>query len=141
MIREITDKFVELRPEFGELLSNTKMCKVSHYVHLLEICLRLLNNADIGYKFYVDRLCGIDSDEYEGTILFIITDKEDNFWYIRQDYGSCSACDTLLEIQSSMSSLERYSDAQVKDLWLLSLHMMQNMKVLTQKQLKQEKKT
>jgi len=132
MIREITDKFVELRSDFEEVLSNTKMGRVSDYVHLLEICLRLLNNADIGYKFYVDRLCENDSGEYEGTLLFIIPDKEDtnNFWYIRQDYGSCSACDTLRGIQSSMEPQERYSDAQIKDLWLLSLHMMQNMKVL-----------
>lgn len=64
------------------------------------------------------RVHEIDDGDYQGTLLFAVTDNSyqpDQYVLFKVGYGSCSGCDT---IQSAGSD--------VNQLWTLCLHMVQS---------------
>lgn len=71
----------------------------------------------------------IDDGDYQGTLLFIIpadTYCPFDYWYVRVAYGSCGACDTLLDILYGSYSREQ----QINDLFTLALHIFQGLNKL-----------
>jgi len=69
----------------------------------------------------------IDDGDYQGTLLFIIPEdcyQPHDYWYVKVFYGSCSGCDTLLNIIDCSYDKEQ----QVNDLFTLALHVVQGLK-------------
>lgn len=72
----------------------------------------------------------IDDGEYQGTQIFILHKDTyqptiDDYVYTSNGYGSCSGCDTLLNI-TNYELDELPDDNQVADLMTLFLHLLQN---------------
>lgn len=71
----------------------------------------------------------IDDSDYEGTLLLVVpeqTYQPITYWVFKVNYGSCSTCDTLLNINFSVGEPRGTSDQQKDDYMTLILHMIQS---------------
>lgn len=79
-----------------------------------------------------NRIVEIDHGEYQGTLLYVI--GADNYqphiyWYVRINYGSCGACDTLQSISDLGTwGQEKPNDEQVRQYMILALHIVQGLR-------------
>jgi len=104
------------------------------YKQLLELTLKtIFPNNDKKYNGlpHYSRVTVVDSGNYQGTMIFVITADDyqpsaSDHWYTCVDYGSCSGCDTLQAITNYDNGLP--NEEQAKDLFTLCLHLMQKMK-------------
>lgn len=67
----------------------------------------------------------------EGTRLFIVPNNEqipDRFWSIKIRYGSCSVCDTFLNIRERSYDDDLPTEQQIHDYLTLCLHIVQSIK-------------
>lgn len=99
------------------------------YTDIVKAVVWILPDLDL------DRIVRIDHGDYQGTILFVIGEEgyqPSDYWYVKVNYGSCSACDTMACIQDSMPSKDdgTPSEAQVDDYMQLALHVLQGLKKL-----------
>ena len=122
MIKKLVDIFIEHQDEleFTETVFN--------YGDLIVKILTLFNKY--GEKFNIEKIREIDDGEYQGTLLYIfhIDEYQPNKYYSTMiDYGSCSGCDTLENINGFESDL---NDSQIKDYKTLCLHIVQGIKKL-----------
>lgn len=137
MIKEIVDKWDQNKNRLEEAIRTTDM-EYASYKTLVEFIVQyILNNPDDSEdwnNFDAKKIHEIDDGDYQGTLLFLIPKNryqpdEDEYLVTYVDYGSCSGCDTLMEIQSY-----DYNDLptcrQVNDYMRLCLHLIQNMKYL-----------
>lgn len=67
----------------------------------------------------LDNMTVIDNGDYQGTLLYIIPFKtyqpaEYDYLMTYVGYGSCSGCDTLLEIQNSFEEAHRLDERQIR---------------------------
>jgi hypothetical protein len=82
-----------------------------------------------------ERITTIDHGEYQGTLVFVIAEEgyqPSNYWATAVSYGSCSGCDTLAAIESSLEYdddyiLRKVTDAAANDVWTLGLHLVQRL--------------
>ncbi len=74
-------------------------------------------------------LVEIRSGDYQGNLLYVVSDNSGRFWSIKVYYGSCSGCDTLAAIRD-YSIEEVPTDEQVRQYMELALHVVQWMKVV-----------
>ena len=117
--------------------------------HLLEKKIRKTNQYKFTYKWFVrniakiilhfekPKIYEIDDGYYQGTLLYLLVDKDiyqpKQYDYLTTfvDYGSCSGCDTLMQIQDG-DPYKEYDeipdDNQTKEYMTLCLHIVQRMK-------------
>lgn len=77
------------------------------------------------------RITVIDDGHYQGTQVFVIGEKgyqPRNYFYVRVAYGSCSGCDTLLNIRGRLRSDEDPTNDQTDQYMRLALHIFQSLK-------------
>ena len=71
-----------------------------------------------------DEITEIDNGEYQGTLIFAIHENgyqsEERYVFTAVDYGSCSGCDTLMEIESRSDEEDK-----IRGLKTLCLHLLQ----------------
>lgn len=74
------------------------------YEGLVKLCIEHIINPDREVRYNIQCITTIDNGDYQGTQLFVIpmdTYQPCEYEYIMTyaNYGSCSGCDTLLNIQ------------------------------------------
>jgi hypothetical protein len=121
MNQELIDRFYEAKPELRELLSRHHP---SDYEELVRWVIKAISEELSGPDH--ENIQQTRSGGYSGTLLFTIADKSDGFWYVKIDYGSCSACDTLEGIRGY--SDEPPTRGQTDDYMSLALHIVQQLK-------------
>ena len=78
----------------------------------------------------------IDDGDYQGTMIYLITDADiyqpnpTNYYVTYVAYGSCSCCDTLQGIQADGDYFDYPTNDQLDQYMTLCLHMVQRMKKL-----------
>lgn len=103
------------------------------YKSLVKTLFKYVINAERtnDYERYdINDMKVIDDGEYQGTQIFILHKDTyqptiDDYVYTSNGYGSCSGCDTLLDI-TNYELDELPDDNQVADLMTLFLHLLQN---------------
>lgn len=138
----------KLEEHFKESLFLYESCD---YTRLVEAVIRFIYNdnpkaEDYPYrKFDARGITCIDNGDYQGTMLFMIPrdtyqPSAREYLLTHVSYGSCSGCDTLLNVQYTIEKVvdkygyedltekekQEYKDSAVKDLMSLSLHLVQN---------------
>jgi hypothetical protein len=100
----------------------------TRYVDLVKIVIRALEkktSSGISSK----NIHKIDDGDHSGVLLFIIGEgcyQPSKYWYVRIEYGSCSACDTLNEIRQYDDG--KPSNEQVDSYMMLALHIVERLK-------------
>ena len=137
MIKEIVDKWDRNKNRLEDAIRTTDMEDASYKTLVELIVQHILNNPeddDDWDNFKVEQIHEIDDGDYQGTLLFLIPKNryqpdEDEYLVTYVDYGSCSGCDTLMEIQSYDHN-DLPTCRQVNDYMRLCLHLIQNMKYI-----------
>lgn len=126
MIQEFVDKFMastnDLKVYFKE---NTP----AHYEDIVKAVVNILNDVDEYESPDPERIHEIDDGDYQGTLLYLIAANSyqpSKYWFVKVNYGSCSGCDTLQDIQSSGN----FGEPQIEDYMTLALHIVQGLKEL-----------
>lgn len=100
------------------------------YEELLRIALTSMQDGFDPYGYpNPGNIHVIDDGDYQGTLLLVVPEQAYQpitYWVFRVSYGSCSGCDTLLDINSSVHEPRVTSDQQKDDYMTLILHMIQS---------------
>ena len=127
MIQKYVDRFINnkhiLREKFREEYPKS-------YRDILDALIPILNSGE-DREFLTD-VYEIDPQDFSGTIIFILTNYEiepTKFWYIKQSYGSCHVCDTLMGITEYIEN-NSPTEEQLDGFLTIALHLVQNLKVL-----------
>lgn len=104
----------------------------------MKLIFQFVINAEIAEEcettaYDINRLHVIDDGNYQGTLLFIIPKdmyqpSADEYVITTVSYGSCSGCDTLLNISGYEEGIP--NEQQLKDYMTLCLHLLQRMKTI-----------
>jgi len=73
----------------------------------------------------------IDDGHYQGTQVYVIAENSyqpSDYFYVRVAYGSCSGCDTLLNISGGPRRAEKPTEDQADQYMRLALHIFQSLK-------------
>ncbi len=131
MIQRFIDIFINNKDYLREILQKGHP---EDYKSLVYILVKLLNekskDSDFAETPDPKRITVIDDGSCAGTLIFIIGDagyQPENYWSMKVDYGSCSACDTLESIRMYEDGKPR-DDKQVEEYLTLMLHLVQSMK-------------
>jgi hypothetical protein len=108
MIRYCLDQWNAHEKELRLAITRDSKINSCEYEHLVELVVKHILNAPsdkYDYKWQVDEIITIDNGSYQGTQLFVIpmdTYQPSEYEYLMTyvGYGSCSGCDTLLNIQN-----------------------------------------
>ena len=128
MIKDMVERFMQAKPELEKRLKEDHPASYNELVWLVVKAINPEQEWDLPDP---DRITEIDHGDYQGNLLYVIGAtgyQPDTYWYVKVAYGSCSACDTLQEIQG-------YGDGpptpdQIKQYMILALHIVQRMKVM-----------
>jgi hypothetical protein len=129
LILEAWDKNNNLLKDY---FRSTEQSEYNSYLALLKKTLEIIFEGNDEYEYpSLERITEINYGSYEGTLVYIIGNNGyaptlDEHWYTSVEYGSCSACDTLLGINRYDDGLP--NEEQVEKYWTLCLHLMQKMK-------------
>lgn len=137
MIPEIVNLWEINKPALEKYFKETKTDEYDSYKRIVEIVFALIinNQENQDYDHYdISKMTIIDDGDYQGTEIFFIPKQTyqpsiGDYIITHTYYGSCSGCDTLQGILPYSSDLP--SDEQVKELMTLALHLIQNMKRLS----------
>lgn len=127
------EKFVRIWDEHKEEVE--EVYRANHpndYFSIVENIITLLNKYDEDYNKPSTKVHAINDGDYQGTLLFLIptdTYQPDGYYYVKVYYGSCSGCDTLEGIRIYEYD-KAPSEEQVKDYMMLSLHIIQCLKMI-----------
>ena len=122
------------KDELKEYIKHHKLEEYADdYKSLVKTLFKYVINAERtnDYERYdINDMKVIDDGEYQGTQIFILHKDTyqptiDDYVYTSNGYGSCSGCDTLLNI-TNYELDELPDDNQVADLMTLFLHLLQN---------------
>lgn len=131
MIQRFVDAFMAAKPEICAELAKARP---ETYHELISRVVDVLSKVPEDWPNHSpdpERITEIDHGSYQGTLLYIIADKDyqpDYYWSIFVDYGSCSGCDTLEAIRNYDDTPP--NEEQIGEYWTLMLHMVQSMKPL-----------
>lgn len=100
---------------------------------IIEIVINPYLKEYANYELDPSKIHEIDDGDYQGTLIYLIPydtyqPSINEYILTAVEYGSCSACDTLLRI--SKYDEDKPSKEQVHDYMLLALHMVQNCRKL-----------
>ena len=125
MIDEFVKQFMEKR-EAMEL--KLKESGPSEYKDLVTLVIDSIE-SDVFKTPSSSNIVEIDHGDWQGTLVYVIGAggyQPSSYWFVKVEYGSCSACDTLQAIGGY--SDEPPTDDQVKDYMTLALHIIQQLK-------------
>lgn len=138
MIQEFVNAWEKRKDDLENYFSKNPQGKYDSYETLVKLIFQFVINAEIteecGMTAYdINRIHVIDDGDCQGTQLFIIPKdvyqpSPDDYVITTVFYGSCSGCDTLLNINCYEEGIP--SEQQVKDYMTLCLHLVQNMKTI-----------
>jgi hypothetical protein len=108
MIRYCLDQWNANESKLRLAITRDSKINSCEYEHLVKLVVNHILNAPsdkYDYKWQVDEIITIDNGSYQGTQLFVIpmdTYQPSEYEYLMTyvGYGSCSGCDTLLNIQN-----------------------------------------
>lgn len=125
MLRFCVDQWYKNKDKLESIIAADKNINSCDYSYLVKLIVKHILNSenDTVYKFNAEEITTIDHGDYQGTLLFLI--PRDTYQPGSQDYlltyiwyGSCSVCDTLLDIQSF--AYEKLPvETQIKDYMML----------------------
>ena len=128
MIKDIVERFMQAKPA---LEARLKEEHPGTYEALVRLVMQAINPGKQSGFPDSDRIVEIDHGDWQGTVVFVVGEagyQPNTYWYVRIDYGSCSACDTLQGIQGYDDNPP--TDEQVRQYMTLALHIVQRMKVM-----------
>lgn len=104
------------------------------YFDLVKLAFDTVYNHDLRYNRYeldCSKITEIDNGDYQGTLLYLIPytvyqPSEYEYLMTYVDYGSCSGCDTLQNIESMGEYGEAPTEGQQKELLGLCRDILQN---------------
>jgi len=114
VIQEFVNKFMESK---SLLAAEFSANPPTEYKDVVRAVTKVLSDVDYGLD--PERIHEIDDGDYQGVLVYVIGEPgycPSNYWYVRIDYGSCAACDTLLAAEG------------VDDYMTLALHVVQGLK-------------
>lgn len=126
MIKEFVDRFMEKKLELQAVFAAKHP---EDYKDVVKAVVSVLNNSEDYVSIDPNRIHEIDDGHYQGMLVYVIGAtgyQPSEYWYVKVDYGSCSGCDTLLEIRRY--SDEKPTEKQVQDYMALALHVVQGIK-------------
>jgi len=141
MIKWLNEKWFQNKDKLENYFRTHKQEEYSSYQDILRATLENIVNIDTDEwdkRFDLDKIHVIDDGDYQGTLIFLIPKDgyqpdEDMYLITFIWYGSCSGCDTLLNIQESWdieSDDGEYmglpNTIQLQDYMTLALHMVEN---------------
>lgn len=141
MIQWLNEKWFQNKDKLENYFRTHKQEEYSSYQDILRATLENIVNIDTDEwdkRFDLDKIHVIDDGDYQGTLIFLIPKDgyqpdEDMYLITFIWYGSCSGCDTLLNIQESWdieSDDGEYmglpNTIQLQDYMTLALHMVEN---------------
>lgn len=127
MIQEFVDRFMSNRDIIRKIFEKDHP---GNYRDIVEnVVLVISGDGYSDYNLDSERITEIDDGSYQGTLLYVISEKgyqPNIYYYVKINYGSCSGCDTL-------QAIRRYSDKkpsedQIKEYMDLALHIVQGIK-------------
>lgn len=132
MIQEVIEKWHKNKNKLQKWFEENTYDKYSDYKQIVEAI------SSIILEYAEPEVTEIDNGSYQGTSVFVIVDKDDNYYDIDDYlftfnyYGSCSGCDTLQGIIMYIDYETKIpNEEQVKELMLLSLHLIQRIQKLS----------
>lgn len=131
MIQEVIEKWHNNKSKLQKWFEENTYGKYSNYKQIVEAI------SSIILEYVEPEVTEIDNGFYQGTSVFVIVDKDD-YYYSIDDYlftynyyGSCSGCDILQGIIAYIDYKTGIpNEEQVKELMLLSLHLIQRIQKL-----------
>ena len=118
MLKICKDQWNKNREKLFEVFKTKPGLNECGYLDIVKILFDTLFNHDEDdevNKLNINNITEIDNGDYQGTLLYVIpftnyqpSAYEHLITFI--DYGSCSACDTLLGIQTNWRSSKRFRD-------------------------------
>lgn len=132
MIQEVIEKWHNNKSKLQKWFEDNTYDKYSDYKQIVEAI------SSIILEYVEPEVTEIDNGSYQGTSVFVIVDKDDNYYdiddylFTYNYYGSCSGCDTLQGITVYIDYETKIpNEEQVKELMLLSLHLIQRIQKLS----------
>ncbi len=138
MIKEIIEKWESNKSKLESYFATNKQEEYSSsYEKILKKVFEIVINTESEsyLNFAIDKMTIVDDGHYQGTQIFLIPKETyqpsaSDYLVTDTSYGSCSGCDTL-------QCISGYSDdfptpEQVKDYMMLSLHLIQKLKWLSE---------
>ena len=141
MIQWLNEKWFQNKDKLENYFRTHKQEEYSSYQDILRATLENIVNIDTDdwdKRFDLDKIHVIDDGDYQGTLIFLIPKDgyqpdEDMYLITFIWYGSCSGCDTLLNVQESWdieSDDGEYmglpNTIQLQDYMTLALHLIEN---------------
>jgi len=135
MIQELINQWEGNKHKLEEYFKNTRQGEYDSYEAIVrkifELCLPIAEGRTIGWD--LDKMTVIDDGDWQGTQIFIIPKRIyqpsiGDYVMTHTYYGSCSGCDTLLDIRECNDGLP--TEKQVKEYMTLALHLVQKLKWL-----------
>lgn len=135
MIQQYVDAIVLQKQEIKEELEKKERhYNIFDYEFIFRMMLEYINKTaeNDWEEFSVKDRTKINDGDYQGTLLFfchrcMYQPSIYEYYWTHIDYGSCTGCDTMLRAEDAY----RYDpDAGIEQLYLIMLHMAENMKPL-----------
>lgn len=110
MTKYCYDKWRKNSGKLEEALKNDDSLLECGYRHLLELVIRyVLNDDEFGEYRWSEEFVVLGDGDYQGALVFVIPrsdycSSEYDYLMTYIEYGSCSGCDTLLNIQGCVET-------------------------------------
>lgn len=127
MIQSLINRFMNNKDDLESIFQIE--CPHS-YKSLVKNVINILHDEEDIDSPDSDIIHEINDGEYQGTLVYLIPINHyqpNNYYLIKIGYGSCSACDTLEKI---IMDYDEEKDRAIKALMTLSLHIVQQMKMI-----------
>lgn len=120
----------EIRENLRKLLIDRRVGNYWYDINYIDIVKVVIEAVHDGYCTPdPNNIHEIDDGDYQGTLLYVIPADEYqpySYWCVKVGYGSCSGCDTLLDILEG--DYGDTVDERVDSLFTLALHIVQGLK-------------
>lgn len=128
MVKHCLDKWNENHKRLEESLRKDTELQYCEYGYLVKKVVEYI----LGDEWDSEKITVVDNGDYQGTQLFLMPKvgyQPEEYEYLMTyvGYGSCSGCDTLLEIQSYSYDNDLPTEQQLKDYMTLCKHLVDNM--------------
>lgn len=123
MIQQFVDAFMRQR----QLLRATfKERRPESYKDIVEATVELFRGVkDSSETRFRPTVVEVEGGSYQGTNLYVIRSTDDTYYYVLVDYGSCTGCDTLENLNGGHFSEKERLDGYMT----LALHIVQKLKL------------
>ena len=131
MLKIVVEKWWQNKNKLEDAYRTKKGWNSCSYLDIVKETIdTILNDNEYNAKWDIEHITEIDNGDYQGTYLYLIPENTyqpsaDEYLMTYVYYGSCSGCDTLLDIQSWNEGL--LNEEQIKGFMTLSLHLLENM--------------